>query len=553
MILTNPWIGYTDRSYLQIKQQIITKLQNPINGVTEITDYNDTNPFIKYISILAGIAENLGYYVDNKGQESFLMAAQLYKSAVQLARQYDYRIRGVVPAVGQAKFFIDNVVGVNIIVPINTEVQSAEGIKYLTTSPGTILAGQLDCTVDIKQWEAVPAFVWGQGTGNATQVIPLTSDVVDNSIGVLINNIDTYTPVDTFGPVLATDKVFKAGMNESYVMQIEFGDGITGVIPPLAQDIELTYYRSLGTFGRVPSGAINTINSVLAPPPGTVVKVTNVSGTTGGADPEALQELRKYIPLSLRTLYRAVTDDDFVDVLELAPGVARGGQNFICGMHIDLYIAPNGGGLAPPLLLTDTLAFMDRRAIIGRDLRMFSAGEVEIQYDITVKALPTFFNSDVLTDVQNVMLDFHSLTNQKISGAVYIGDIYEIIENLDKVDHCNVLQMVAQPYARPLNPTVPALVWTKTVNAASVFRTFRIVMQTTTTFKLIRDNVFLGIFSTGVLIPLTELDFTITGAYTIGDSWEFKTYPITDEVVLQEPSLPVTNLAALNITVTGGI
>lgn len=553
MSLTNPWIGYADRSYLQIKNAIISKLQNPAYGVTEITDYNETNPFIKKVSIWSGIAEQLGYYIDNKGREAFLMSARLYKSAVLLSKQYDYRIRGVIPAVGQAKFFIDTPVGSNINIPTGTEIQTDDGIKFLTTAPATILAGQTEITVDIKQWESVGNFIWGQATGNASMKIPLTSDVVDGSITVLVNNVDTYTAVDSFGFSLATDKHFKAGMNENYLMEIEFGDGITGVIPTAGHDIELTYYRSLGTFGRVPSGAITTVNSTITAPPGTTVKVTNVSGTTGGADPEALQELKKFIPYSLRTLYRAVTHDDLDQVTELAPGVARAGHQFRCGMTVDVYIVPNGGGIAPPLLLTDTFNFLDRRIIFGRNPRMFSAGEIEIQHVINVVSRPNYFNADTLLDVQNALLDFYSLANQKISGSVFIGDLYDEIESLDKVDHCEILSIVAIPFARPLLPGLPPLTWTKQINPGVVNRIFKIIFQTPTDYKLIRDNSFIGIFTTGNLVQLPEIDFTITGSYTPGDSWEFNTYAVGNSIVLTEPSLPVTNLGALNINVTGGL
>lgn len=551
--MTNPWIGYGDRSYLQIKNQIITKLQNPIYGVTEITDYNDTNPFIKKVSIWSGLMEQLGYYVDKKGREAFLLTARLYRSAVLHARESNYRVRGVIPAVGVARFYIDAAVGVNISIPIETEVQSNTGVKYLTTSAATILAGDTEVFVDIKQWEKVVPFIWGPTTGNANMKIPLTSDVVDKSINVVINTVDTYTQIDDWGPVLPTDKVYKAGMNEDYLHEIELGDGITGVIAPAAQTIELSYYKSLGTFGVAPADSITTINSVLTPPPGTTVKVTNPSGTTGASDPEALLDMQKNVPLSLRTLFRAVTEEDYQAVAELAPGVAKAKPIFDCGFKINLYIVPDGGGTAPPLLLASTGTFVDERQIFGREIDMFSAGEVVIEHYINVKARPNYFNSIVQSDVENALLAFYNLANQDISGTVNIGNIYQEIEALDSVEWSEVTSMTAIPFARSLSVTTPALTWTKTLTTSVVNRTFKIVMQTSTTFFVLKDSVFQGVFSTGVLIVMTEIEFTITGSYTAGDSWEFKTYTPGLSVQLDEPSLPVTNLGALHITVFGGL
>lgn len=551
--MTNPWIGYAERSYLTIKNAIITKLQNPSYGVTEVTDYNDTNPFIKVITIWSGLMEQLGYYVDKKGREAFLLTSRLYLSAVLHARESDYRIRGVIPAVGQARFYIDAAVGVNINIPIETEVESNTGVKYLTTAAGTILAGQTEVFVDIKQWEKVVPFIWGQTTGAANMKIALTTDVVDKSINVVINTVDTYTQVDSWGPVLPTDKVYKAGMNENYVHEIELGDGITGVIAPAAQDIELSYYKSLGTFGVAPADAITKINSVLSPPPGTTVKVTNPSGTTGASDPEALKELQKNVPLSLRTLYRAVTELDYQQVAELAPGVAKAKPKFDCGFKINLYIVPDGGGIAPPLLLASTHTFVDERQIFGRQIDMFSAGEVVIEHFITIKARPNYFNSAVQTDAENALLAFYDLANQNISGQVNIGNIYQELEELPGVEWSEVTSMTAIPFARPLTVTTPTLNWTKALTANVVNRTFKIIMQTSTTFILLKDNVFMGIFSTGVLVSMTEIEFTVIGSYTAGDVWEFKTYTPGLSIQLDEPSLPVTNVGALNIVVFGGL
>jgi len=78
-------------------------------------------------------------------------------------------------------------------------------------------------------------------------------------------------------------------------------------------------------------------------------------------------------------------------------------------------------------------------------------------------------------------------------------------------------------------------------------------MITSTQFKLLRDNVFQGNFNTTVLVDQVDLTFTVTSTYTAGDDWEFKTYPVDSDVVLDESSLPVTDIAKLTINVSGGV
>lgn len=68
MPLENPWIGYTDRTFQQIKDNVLTKFQNL---VPEITDHTESNTWVKGISIWAGVTEMLGYYIDNRARGFF--------------------------------------------------------------------------------------------------------------------------------------------------------------------------------------------------------------------------------------------------------------------------------------------------------------------------------------------------------------------------------------------------------------------------------------------------------------------------------------------------
>lgn len=552
-IVNNPWVTYVTRSYLTIKQSIITRLQDPVAGIPEITDYNDTNPFIKKVTIWSGLVELMNYYIDNMAREAFLGSARLYKSAVKLARQYDYRIRGAIPATVQLKFYIDTATIADIVIPQGSEVQTTDGKKFITTAPATLLTGDTLILVSAKQWELFAPFVAATATGLASQKIPLAIDVADNSVTVLINGTDTYSSVETFGWSESTDMHFRASMNEDNLMEIELGDGITGKIPTAGHNIEVSYYKTLGAGGNVASSQITTINSAITVPPGVTLKVVNTDQASGGANPEALTSLKRLLPLSLRTQWRAVTRQDYIDVTMLAPGVMKAGVVFNCGKTVDLYIAPNGGGAASPLLLADTLAFMEERKMITTKLRMFSAGEVDVQYLITLYALPGYYNSALQIAGQNALLNYHNIVNQEIGGDVFIGDIYQLMEELDGVDHSVIHMMQPIPFARPLTTGTPTLNWTRQLTATSTNATYRIIMQTTTTFKLMKNNVFMGVFSTDVLITQADIEFTIIGSYTIGDRWEFKTYELGNQIVLDEPSLLTTDISLLTVNVIGGL
>lgn len=536
-----------------MKQQVITKIQNPLTGIPEITDHNESNPFIKRVSIWCGINELLGYYIDQKAREAYLMNARLLSSGIDLAKQYDYRVRGKIASTGQVTFTLSGPAVSIVTIPVDTKVSTEDGIIFSTITTAIIGIGQTSINVDVRQWEKVPFAIIANSSGLPNQSYEIASDVAEGSINVIVDGVTTFTKIDTFLYSLFTDNHFRPQYNKNNKVEILFGDGINGAIPANTKTISVQYYKTLGLGGNVGIGTIDTILSTIVVGGGLTISCNNLIAANNGKDAETMVDLRKYIPLSLRTLYRAVTEQDFIDVTELATGVAKAGIKYDCGKFVDVYIAPNGGGIASPVLISDTLAYLDLRRMVTTKVNVFSAGEVFVEHDLEITAIPTAYNSQVQADVITALTDFYNVNNQKISGNVFIGDVYQLLEGVNGVAHSLIKRMRAVPFARPLSMAFPALTWTRQQSLTSLNATYIITFITINQFNVTRNNVFMGAFLTGVLVTMPDVVFTITGTYTIGNSYEFKTYDTQGSIILDEPSLPSFDIAYLTISVTGGL
>ena len=117
--------------------------------------------------------------------------------------------------------------------------------------------------------------------------------------------------------------------------EIRFGDGLSGLIPPVgAGNLRMALYSTGGGLGgNKPAGSIIQLKTTLP----YIDKVTNFYPATGGADAESVDSLTARAPTEIRHRGRAVTAEDYEDLAHLAsPDVARA----LCVPNRDLVADP---------------------------------------------------------------------------------------------------------------------------------------------------------------------------------------------------------------------
>jgi hypothetical protein len=112
---------------------------------------------------------------------------------------------------------------------------------------------------------------------------------------------------------------------------VRFGDGVHGARPAPDAEIAVSYDWSNGSAGNVAANAIK-----LGPNLPTGFKLTNPIACTGGVDGEGAATAERRIPLVLRHRDRAVSAEDFEEVLKAAPGADVGRVEMLAAWHPDL-------------------------------------------------------------------------------------------------------------------------------------------------------------------------------------------------------------------------
>ena len=544
--LKNNWIGFFDRTYDQAKVAILSRLGT---NVPEMSDHTSSNPFIVILDVFMGLSELLHYYIDNIAREVFLHSARQYKSAQKIAKLFNYRLKSYSASSALLNFSIEQPHTSLITIPSDTIVSAGE-IEYRTLETVSIPIGGTEVTaIGVQKTSATVSFI-SDATNSQKFELPLNT--VDKDISVTVNSIQ-YVFKEDFYLSNSTDNHFITEISEDQKLYIIFGDGSNGLVPILNSNIVVNYYTCIGADGNVAIGEIDTIVTELNLP--VALSVTNTEYATGGAGIEDLDTLKKKIPASVRTLNRAVTKQDFKDIAESHSGVSQADANYECGAAVDIYIIPTGLGGATSVLINSVKElFYDESRLIMMDVNIKSAGRVSALISIDLKVSDFYNRSKTTQLVKDNLKTFLSSKNQKISGSVYLGDIYQIIENTEGVQHCEIklLSTVPEPTNKVGDST---LIWQRKLNTGSeITHRWEVKFIGNNKYELRKNNTFLGVFDLGVEINTVEVTFTISsGVYAVGDAWEFVTYKYNGSINLNEPSIITVEESNINITATGGV
>ena len=102
--------------------------------------------------------------------------------------------------------------------------------------------------------------------------------------------------------------------------EVRFGDGIEGArLPSGSTNVRAVYRKGVGVAANLGRGTLTTL---LQRPLG-VAEVSNTEPATGGADPEAIGNARRNAPLTVLTLDRAVSVQDYRNYARAFAGVAK--------------------------------------------------------------------------------------------------------------------------------------------------------------------------------------------------------------------------------------
>ena len=432
MSTSNPWLTPFQRSYNDIKAKLIQSLNE---RVPEITDMSEGNIFILTLSIFAGIAEVIHYYIDGMAREAFLPTCRRYSSLYKHAKLVDYHIKSAIPSSVDLTVYMQDgsPFPVDIQVPQNTIFNSKDGKQWITTRNVTIERGTYtshDIIITLGD-------------------LPTDKKYVEGSMVLTIGG-EAWTLVDTFAYSGPGDKVYKVELDTTLTPYLVFGDGQFGRKPTIGSLIKGQYYLTYGANGNIPANQFDKVPDVMTDVTSGLT-LTNTIAATGGSDYEDFDTLKEHIPLSIKTLGVAITKEDYEAIAMLIDGVDKAYCNYICGKYVEVYITPDGGSEASTELINNVKQRMESSKVLTTRVSVYSTHAAKIYLSAEITGRKSFKSIDISNQVKKALLDAYNYQNSDINKPVRQSDLYALMDNQPMVDFLTITELYLLPYPIAIN------------------------------------------------------------------------------------------------------
>lgn len=571
MKLSNPWLGPLQRSYQSIKSKLLEELQKikKPDGSPLITDVSEGNILVLILSYLAGIGEVIHFYIDNMARETFFATARRYDSLVKHGALVDYHPKLATPAQCDVVFTRD----------------IASSSQPLTVSRGLILRDTQG-----NPWEALSSVIMPAGVtqikvpfvqrtlnGGLRSIVSKSSDnsyiatlptlskgsYVEGGISSLaITGVTfTYKPVETFAYSGANDYVFlltKDGQGNPF---IQFGDGKFGAHPREGQAIAFSAYTTMGTEGNIPPNSISGIYQGCS--------YSNLAAG-GGTNYEDFNDLKRRIPLSVKTLGVAVTKQDYIDLALQVPGVTQAALEYICGRKLNIYIATSGDYPAEPSgLLQQVKDFLTLHSPLNTWLNVLPVTKSKMVLHLNVVGNPSYKASDIRNSIISALQGAYPPSGP-IGGKVRLSDIYALIDNQPSVDYLNIHKFYVMPWPKILYGNAQLFVDNLIINTLENFDSVKYIIEfiSSTQFKVYpyhnittlssTNNPGHYIFEGDLGIPLninypegTDFDIQLSGSgFQQGYKYEIQVGKVNMDFDQPGYHIPYFDVESLNLNIT---
>lgn len=438
------------------------------------TNFNVDGFSRNWLEIVAFVSDVLFFYLDNQATQTYLQTATVRSAVLDIAKQFGFSPATSTSASGVGIFTFTSAGTL----PRGTQLTSTTGITFFNTNDiiapiagdfnGTVLQGTIrnfTFTAEGLQSEelflAQEEIIKDLDNINSSDISPQVT--VNGNSYTLVNSFlrhngsDTPAITDSLNNIIGGGgRVFTLNEKPDGTKFITFGDGVFGRKLQPGDSISIQYRTGDGSAGNISAETLVDIVDA----PSFVSSVTNNTDFSGGADEQSIERLRDLIPASLSTLERAVSQQDYSDIIianfnEVFDASTEDNKDTVA-VDLNIYVIPQGSGITNitdnPSLLSEITNFIDRRKMVTVQFQIKDAFGIDILFSIDVTINDSASRSIIESEIQTVLTDYFNLETGGVNGTgvsfaetVRENDISELIANISGIERFNITRHTYRP------------------------------------------------------------------------------------------------------------
>jgi uncharacterized phage protein gp47/JayE len=371
-------------------------------------------------------------------------AAALIQSALQAADVGPYFSTARVLALGQRLLILPGIPGATVQDYLAITIQPEEAFRFDAAT--AVMLGNVALA---SHGEKVEDEALGDGDLSQPfqkfdlQKKPLTyipsagPGGVQSTLQVLVNDV-RWSEVPTLFGEGPTDQVYTTRLADDGTVTVGFGDGVTGArLPSGRGNVVAGYRQGSGLQGRVAAGALR---SPLDLPVG-LKSVSNPAAATGGADPESLDQARQNAPTTVRTFGRAVSLEDFEDLVRSSGEVAKARASWVWTGEtrvIHLTIGAQQGQIFADSDLNRIHASLNSARDPNQPLLLGNFVQVPVVVSAIVRVNAARPAKSVAAAARAALLTALSFDTLGFGEPLALSEIYKVLQEVPGVDSVDI-------------------------------------------------------------------------------------------------------------------
>ena len=226
------------------------------------------------------------------------------------------------------------------------------------------------------------------------------------------------------------ERIFTTELADNGAVTVRFGDGERGArLPSGAQNVKATYRRGIGLEGLVRAGQLTTL---LTRPPG-LKSAINPLAAEGGDEPESFANAQQNAPLTVLTLDRVVSLEDYENFSRSYAGIAKALATWTWDGRTRGVFITVAGPLGADISTTLAQDLIDAIHSAGDPfvpVRVVSYEEAHFRMAAGIKIDPDYETEKVLAAANDALRNAFSFEERQFGQPVVLSEVIALVQAL---------------------------------------------------------------------------------------------------------------------------